>query len=223
MSTPPDTIQQIDYDIDLLQALLWQYNSAINLQAILEAKQAWYDENQTEFWSSWYDNVFNLETADQFGLIVWGIILGLQLYVNIPPPVSQPIWGFGGTNGDVNFDNGNFASTAEPAYLLPVATQRLALQLRYFQLTSAGTVPEINRMLKALFPSGQAWLQDNLNMSQTYIFNFALTFDQRYLFNNYDILPRPAGVASDYSDNTLTYFGFNSFDNNFDNGNGFAE
>jgi len=214
------TIQQFDYEINLLQAILWQYNNAVNLQGLLEAKNAWYEANQTEFWSSWYDNVFNLETADQFGLVVWGIILGLQLYVNVPPPSGAPIFGFSGSiTGSVNFDNGILTTGNGETHVLPVETQRIALQLRYFQLTSSGTVPETNRMLKYLFGDmGTAYLLDLGHMAQEYIFEFPLSADLTYLFDNYDILPRPAGVISTYTNNLTEYFGFNSFNYNFDNG-----
>lgn len=219
---PDDQIQLFDFSVNLLQALLWQYNSAANLQGLLEAKSTWYENNQEEFWSNWYTNVFNLETANQFGLIVWSIILGLPLYVNVGPYVDQPTWGFGGTNGAVNFDNGNFNDSGS-SYLLPIETQRIALQLRYYQLISSGTVPEINRAMKWIFGGlGQVYLIDYNDMTQAFIFNFPVTGDLIYLFNNYDILPRPAGVASSYIDDTLVYFGFNSFNNNFDNGDGFG-
>ena len=56
-------------------------------------------------------------------------------------------------------------------------------------------------------------------MTQMYVFNFPVTWDLAYLFNNYDILPRPAGVSSSVLDATLVYFGFNDFNDNFDNGN----
>ena len=199
---------------------MWQYNDAVNIQGLLEAKTAWYEVNQTEFWSSWYDNVFNLETADQFGLIVWGIILGLQLYVNVPPPVDSPIFSFdGSTTGNVNFDNGILSVGGGETHVFPIEIQRLALQLRYFQLTSSGTVPETNRMLKYLFgDQGTAYLLDLGHMAQEYIFEFALSSDLTYLFDNYDILPRPAGVISTYNSNLTEYFGFNSFNYNFDNG-----
>jgi Protein of unknown function (DUF2612) len=210
-----DTIQQVDYDVNLLQAILWQYTNATNLQGLLEAKDAWYAANQTAFWQDWYTNVFNLATADQFGLIVWGIILGLPLYVNAVP-YEGAVFSF---DAPVGFDQGILGSENGSAYMLPVETQRLALQLRYFQLTSSGTVPETNRMLAYVFANyGKAWLLDYGDMTQAYVFDFPVTFDLQYLFNNYDILPRPAGVASSYIDNTLEYFGFNSFNFNFDNG-----
>lgn len=216
-----DQIQLFDFSVDLLRALLWQYNEAANLQGLLEAKSAWYTANQQQFWADWYNNVFNLETANQFGLHVWSIILGLPLYVNVPPYPDKPTWGF--ASDDVNFDNGNFTDSNGSSYLLPLSTQRRALQLRYTQLISSGTVPEINRALKWIFGDvGASYLIDYHNMTQAYVFEFPVTYDLIYLFNNFDILPRPAGVRSGYIDATLVYFGFNSFNNNFDNGNGFG-
>lgn len=217
--TSNNDIQLFDFNVNLLQTILWQYNNATNLQGLLNAKNTWYLTNQTQFWNEWFQNVFNLQTADQFGLSVWAIILNLPLYVNTPYNSDAPTWGFGGSNGDVNFDNGNFNDVSGTSELLPVNTQRIALQLRYFQLTSSGTVPEINRMLKFVFANyGMAYLTDNHDMTQTYVFNFPVTWDLQYLFNNYDILPRPSGVRSNYVDATLHCFGFNSFNYNFDNG-----
>lgn len=213
-----DQIQQFDFSVNLLKALLWQYNNALNLQGILEYKDTWYSENQSQFWNSWIEDVFDLTTANEFGLHVWSIILGLPLYINSPPYPDEPTFGFEGSGG-VNFDNGILGQANGSSEVLPIETQRIALQLRYFQLVSSGTVPETNRMLKYLFANfGAAYLIDNHDMTQTYIFDFPLTWDLIYLFNNFDILPRPAGVASKYIDATLEYFGFNSFNFNFDRG-----
>jgi Protein of unknown function (DUF2612) len=208
-------IQQFDFSVGLLRAILWQYNEATNLQGLIEAKGIWYEANQTAFWESWLVNVFDLRTANDFGLSVWSVILGLPLYVN-PVPNLGDIFGFDDQTG-FNLDNGIFGDLN--TYQLPTATKRLALQLRYFQLTGSGTVPEINRMLAYVFKDlGRAWLEDYHDMTQAYIFSFPVTADLQYLFNNYDILPRPAGVSSQWIDATLTYFGFAAGDYNFDNG-----
>lgn len=93
------------------------------------------------------------------------------------------------------------------------------MQLRYFQLTSSGTVPETNRMLAYVFRGfGKAWLIDYHDMTQEYVFNFSVPYDLAYIFNNYDLLPRPAGVSSSWTSTTLVYFGFAAGDYNFDNG-----
>lgn len=192
------TIQTFDYSVDVQQALLWQFQQAARLQELLLEKQAWYDAYQKGFWTSFHDDIFNLATANYFGLSVWAIILGQPIVFNNSPNPGQVPWGFGVDNAD--FTQGNFAQKDGFTYVLPAASARILLQLRYFQLTSSGTVPETNRMLKYVFGQGYgpAWLVDNHDMTQTYFFNFPLTPDLVYLFKYLDILPRPAGVASTY-------------------------
>lgn len=192
-------VQGFDFSVDLLRALLWQYNEAANLQGLLERKSQWYGMNQTEFWNDWHTDVFNLATANDFGLNVWSVILGQSIYTNFnPSPSSKKSWGFGAAH--VNFTRGNFNTQSGGTFQLPAEAARLLLQLRYFQLVSSGTVPETNRMLKYLFGTqGAAYLVDNHDMTQTYVFEFTPTSIQQYLFNNFDVLPRPAGVYSSIS------------------------
>lgn len=213
-----DDIQFFDWSVNLMKALLWQYNEAEALQSILQQKQDWYNVNHQQFWFNWVYDVFNLPTANDFGCNVWSIILGLPLFVNIPPDPDKPTFGFDLAEYG-NFDNSNFTDTNGTLFLLPLALKRIALQLRYFQLTTSGTVPEINRFMKFLFGSmGSVYLEDGHDMTQTYIFNFPVTADLAFVLNNLDILPRPAGVGSSWIDATEPFFGFDSAHPNFDNG-----
>lgn len=214
------TIQTFDFSENLLRALLWQYNKADRLQSLMESKQAWFNENQTDFWNAWKRDIFDLRTANEFGLKIWSILLNIPLFVNYEPsPTSKPTWGFGPYR--YNFRGGaNFSSKSGGTASLPLETKRLALRLRYFQLTSAGTVPEINRMLAYLFGSfGGAYLNDKNDMTQEYFFKFALPWHYKYIFDNFDILPRPSGVESSYRDSSQKYFGFGQYRLNFERGN----
>ena len=213
-------IQSFDFSVDVLKALLWQYNKAENLESLLTKKQAWYDANQEQFWTDWLTNVFDLRTANDFGLAVWSIILNLPLFVTNPPDsLSKPTFGFNDPFYK-NFNRGNFSNFRGSATSLSQPVKRLALRLRYFCLQSSGTVPEINRFLKQVFAGfGACYLLDGLNMTQRYIFQFPLTSELKYLFDNFDVLPRPAGVGSGYYDATKKYFGFGEFRLNFNRGN----
>lgn len=212
------TVQAFDYSVNLLRALLWQYNDATRLQGLLERKQAWYDENHAAFWQAWVRDVFDLSTANDFGLSVWAIILDVPLGVNpTPDPVGKPLWAFGSLRE--NFNRGNFTSSTGIG--LTTAQRRLILQLRYFQLVTRGTVPEINEFLIRIFSSdGPAYVVDNLDMTMTYVFGFALPSDMELIFKEFDLLPRPAGVEVNYV--TLAQgdgWGFGRFHTNFTHGN----
>lgn len=195
-----ETIQTFDTSVDVMQTILWQYDGATRLQTLLQEKQAWYDINQTQFWDDWYRDVFDLRTANYFGLSVWAIILGQPIIFNNVGDPAQIAFGFNSHVFHKNFNRSNFARKDGFTYVLGIDAARILLQLRYFQLTSSGTVPETNRMLKYVFGDmGLAYLVDNNDMTQEYIFTFALSADLKFLFTNFDILPRPAGVSSSYS------------------------
>ncbi|NIT55538.1 MAG: DUF2612 domain-containing protein, partial [Aliifodinibius sp.] len=54
-------------------------------------------------------DVFNLDTANDFGLSVWSVILNTPLTVeNNEPEPDNSNWGFG--NNRKNFNNGNFTA-----------------------------------------------------------------------------------------------------------------
>lgn len=210
-------IQLFDFSVDVLQALLWQYNDAARLQSLLRQKQDWYNENQTAFWQDWYDNVFNLLTANDFGLQVWSIILDLPLIVVQAPPGSpEPAWGFEDTHK--NFDNGNFFSTGNTGIALTREQARLVLRLRYFQMTTNATVPEINKILGYLFGPGLVYVLDGYDMTIEYVFTFVPDSQLSFILQKYDLLPRPAGVGYSILVLPENTFGFEGHEN-FSHGN----
>lgn len=211
-------IQAFDFSVNLLRALLWQYNDASRLESLLTQKQAWYDGAQQDFWDDWVRDVFDLRTANAFGLSVWAIILDVPLNTGAgTDDPGKPIFGF--APDDMNFDNGNFALWGNTP--LTVAQQRLLLRLRYFQLTTRGAVPEINAFMKTLFADlGSVYVTDNLDMTARYVFGFSIPEALDVIFSSFDLLPRPAGVRVDYL--TLADgigWGFGQYHLNFSNGN----
>lgn len=239
------TIQEFNYSVNLLKSVLWQYNEAPNLLSLLTQKQEWYDLNQSEFWSSWFNDVFNLQTANLFGLAVWSIILNVPFYVPYEPePNDKPIWGFNDNslyptleNTYVNFFGGNFSSRGD-LVTLTEEQQRFLLRLTYYKLITRGEVGDINRFLDYLVSTsnigftGKMWALDGLNMSMRYVFSTS-DFPANLLDEliRLDILPRPAGVLID--EIIIGYgvtWGFNNNDNyptlenvytNFEQGNFF--
>lgn len=210
-------IQAFDFSVDLMRAILWQYTDAARLIALLQAKQDWYDENQTAFWQNWYDDVFNLQTANDFGLSVWAIILGLPLAVAPDDSAGQDIFGFAAD--DFNFNHGNFASDGAQI-ILTTEQKRLVLRLRYYQLTTRHSVTQANAIMAAVFGPGEVYVVDSLLMKIRYVFAAAPSPQVQFILTNYDLLPRPAGVKADYIvQGEADGFGFGAFHENFNNGN----
>lgn len=210
-------IQEFDFSVDLLQNILWQYNEATALQSIISQKEAWYIENHTQFWTNWMVDVFDLNTANDFGLAVWAIILNIPLVVATNPQPGKVAFGFGPNRA--NFGHGNFAPSVQ-GFSLTTAEKRLVLKLRYFQLVTRGAAPEINAFLAYVFGPGAVYVADGLEMKIRYIFSSPVPAQLQLVFNAFDILPRPAGVGSGIAQiDPLASFGFGPYRNNFNNGN----
>lgn len=158
-----------DYSVRLLNTVLWQYDNAEALKSLLTQKTAWINTNNAQFWKDWYDNVFNLQTANDFGLSVWGKIL------NFPRQITLK-------DGTV--------------YNLSTEQYRIILMGQLQKFRMRGTVPEINRWLNTVFgKQGRAYVLDGLDMTTVFVFEFKPTSDQQFLIDNVDFLPRPAGVG----------------------------
>lgn len=213
------TVQAFDYSVNVLRALLWQYNRASKLESILTSKQLWYLQNQTEFWTDWFRDVFDVRTVNAFGAQVWSRILGVRLSIETNPVIAgAPQWGFGPYAQ--NFTRGNFAQGGSGSVVLSIEQQRLVLRLRYFQLITRCTVPEINRFMASVFGDlGKVYVQDLNDMSFiVYVFDFSPDSQLSFILQNYDLLPRPATVGVSYIVTARDVFGFGEFNENFENG-----
>lgn len=209
-------IQAFDFSVNLLQAILWQYNDAVRLQSLLEDKSLWYETEHSEFWADWFVDVFDLRTANDFGLVVWAIILNVPLTITSGENENVDLWGFGEFRR--NFNRGNFAPSST-GIRLTTEQKRLVLQLRYFQLVTRGAVPEVNKFLAYVFKDmGRVYMLDGLDMTITYVFQFAPPPILLYVLENYDVLPRPAGVGVNYVVAVRDSFGFGAFHRNFNRG-----
>lgn len=206
-------IQTFNYSVNLLQSIIWQYDEATHLVSLLNQKQAWYNTNQTQFWQNWFTNVFNLQTANNFGLSVWSYILNIPLFFLVEMEASdKPNWGFNAfttpptlENTYLNYQNSNF-STIGSVLTLTTEQQRFLLRLKYFQLSNRVDVTDVNTFLNYLISTsnigwaGNIWMLDNLNMTITYEFTVA-GFPPILLqiIQQFDVLPRPTGVSIIYS------------------------
>lgn len=176
------TIFEYNPSIDLTKHIFWQYNNAPALNSLINSKQSWYNENQTDYWTNWVKNVLNITSANDYGLAIWGILLGI--------PRTYLV------------DGENISLSKEQFRTVILARLRL-LHMRC-------TVPEINKLLKFLFGKyGKAYVTDNFDMTMIYHFNFNLTALQIAVLQNVTLLPRPAGVKQILVALGDNVFGFN--------------
>ena len=205
------TVQQFDFSVNVLQSLIWQYNDATSLQTLIEKKQEWIDENWRDFWDNWYRDVFDLRTANDFGLSVWSKILGVQF--TLSEDIPTVVFSFDG--GGQTFDNAGFLSGG--ALVLTKEQKRTILQLRYRQMTSKATVDDVYYAVSQILSGGG--VLDNLDMSMTLTMSDYPDGYSLFILDNYEhVIPRPAGVKFNRRFGYSNWFGFEgsggqSFDN----------
>ena len=219
-------IQEFDFSVDVLRVLLWEFNDAETLEGLLREKQAFYDLVQQNFWQDWLRDVFDLRTANDFGLAVWTNILGVPLFNDTGvSPDSYPAFGFD-TSDPLqpiqNFNNGNFATSSDNFINLDTTQRRILLQVRYFQLTTSGTVSEINEFFANLVGPGIVYVIDNLDMTLNYVFTIRPPSNLLLVAEQFDIIPRPSGVGITLVFTNIPRWGFGPFRRNFERGNFFT-
>ena len=151
--------------------ILWQYDNAPNFNALIAMKQNFYDDAVSDFWERWIVDVLNIQTANEFGLTLWGFLLNLE----------RPLY------------------TNENDELVPIPTEsyRLLLNAKLYKNSHAPTFSNVNTFIRQIFfnhPDNKSYVQDNLNMSITYILDFFPTAEEEIVLKLNDFLPRPSGV-----------------------------
>lgn len=189
-----------DLSVDLKRAIIWQYEKADKLKAIVEAQNDAHNKLVQEFWERWERDVFNIDTATAFGLSIWARILNVDLSVNFAPQPDKVAFGFGPNRRNFASPSG-FGSRDGGSVGLTVEQARLVIRARYFSLTERPTVSNINEFLKRYFWRGESkvYVTDPLDMSFVlYTFNYTPDGELAFLLDNMDFLPRPSTVGVSY-------------------------
>jgi hypothetical protein len=157
----------VPFNGDVTQSLKWMQSNAPNITSLVNQKSNWYAQFQTQFWANWQEYIFNLQTANTFGLMIWCIILGVpsQLFGLYPGNTSFAYGAYrqnyvysgeGYAIMDPNMQGGNFYGGGDTT-VLNLNEVVYALQLRYASLVSNGRISFINRMLNFIFNGGKPW------------------------------------------------------------------
>lgn len=147
--------------------------------------------------TSFYDLIWNVLTAQGYGLDVWGRIVGVERAIQIPGDVT--LFGFNEPGSSwTGFDQGGFYSgeNINQNYVLTDADFRTLILAKAAGNISDGAIPSVNQILLTLFSGrGDCYVADGLNMTLTYTFTFPLTPVELAIVSQLNVLPNPAGVV----------------------------
>jgi hypothetical protein len=146
-----------------------------------------------------YTKVWNIDTATGWGLDFWGKIVGVGRVLTI---TTGEYLGWAESVDAQPFNQGIFYAgvTESENYPLSDDAYRVLILAKALANITDCTIPGINDILQLLFPDrGNCYVQDNNDMSLTYVFTFSLSPVEEAIILQSGVLPRPAGVEINVS------------------------
>ncbi len=207
---------------DVWETIISQYANSPILTKLITDFAGWVD--QTKNLDDFFDLIWNVDTAQGYGLDVWGRIVGVNRIVT----VTQGDW-FGFEEGDWQpFGQAPLFSGVPDTdnYTLSDQAYRLLILTKAFANICINTIPVMNQMLMTLFPHrGNAYVTEGNppiawfgflesttasgfnqqafydgealpRMTMTYTFDFGLTPVELAIVQTSGVLPKPTGVLA---------------------------
>lgn len=196
--------------INVEQTIISQYANSPTLVQLITNVNEYIDPRANI--EAFLQLVWNVDTAQGFGLDIWGKIVGVSRLLQIPG--NDPIVGF--DNASVPKDwfpmsFGRFALENEvaTAFSLDDPAYRVLIYAKALANIITTTAPAMNQLLRNLFPGrGRAYVRDLGNMSMQFVFNFSLTNVEYAMITQSGVLPHPAGVFYSVLVTSQGLFGF---------------
>lgn len=182
---------------DVAQTIVSQYAASPTIMRLVSDMAGYIDP--TVNLDAFYDLVWNVETAEGWGLDVWGRIVDVGRVVQVPS--GEITLGFVEANpgSSVPFGEGVFyaGTGATENYALSDDAYRTLIYAKALANICDGSIPAINRILRLLFPGrGNCYCTDGLDMTMTYTFDFALTAVELAIVSQSNALAKPAGIVA---------------------------
>lgn len=184
-----------DAPFDWQQTIQSKFANSTNLLTYLDLLSQNLDS--TANIENFYDQVWNIDTAEGWGLDFWGEIVGVSRILT----VTSQYFGFANAN-DVNivgFDQAPLYSGQSLTGNVSLTDDafRTLIRAKAAANISDCSIPSINAIMTTLFgSSGVCYCTDGLDMTMTYVFEFTLSPVQISIIETAGVLPRPAGVSA---------------------------
>ena len=195
--------------IDFEKTIISQYGNSPTILQLVQNMNAYLDP-RADF-DSFFDYVWNVDTAQGFGLDIWGRIVNIRRELQIP---NAPVY-FGFKDalpGSYPFDEAPFYDGTPPAtqtYKLADDAYRKLILTKALANIASSNAPSLNQLLQNMFADrGRCYVNDMGGMQFRYSFEFDLTSQEYAIVTQSGVLPRPAGVNAILFQSALPLFGF---------------
>lgn len=190
--SPIGDIEQFDY----WDTIISQFANSAALTQLIANFDSYID--QTANMANFFDMIWNVDTAQGYGLDVWGRIVGVVRALHVSTGVEN--FGFKealpGSNpfGQQSF---YFGTSLTNNFNLSDAAFKVLIFAKALANISDGSIKSINQLLLNLFPNrGNCYVTDGGNMTMIYNFSFLLSSVELAILGQSGVLPKPVGVSS---------------------------
>lgn len=196
--------------IDYLETVISQY---ANSPRLLQLLSNWNEDLDPRVdLDLFYESVWNIATAEGYGLDVWGRIVGVSRTIRSPSPTGD-VFGFSEGAGYQPFGQAPFYSPRSSLtnITLSDADFRTLILVKAMSNISGCSTPVLNAALTQLFgTSGRSYVIDAGGMKIRYVFEFILSSQEYAILTTSGAIPKPAGVEMTVLQiDPETTFGFN--------------
>lgn len=189
------------------RTIISQYSNSETLVKLIHNMDEYIDPRSDI--DQFYNFVWNVDTAQGFGLDTWGRIVDIGRELHIP----EVEW-FGYSEalpGSFPFEEKPFfnGGGATNVYRLEDDAYRKLILTKAMANIISTNAPSMNQLLQNLFSDrGRCYVNDMGNMAMRYTFEFDLTPVEYAIVTQSGALPRPAGVLLYGFDSPFPIFGF---------------
>ena len=178
--------------IDVEKTIISQYGNSPTIRQLINNMNDYLDP-RADF-EEFFNYVWNVDTAQGFGLDIWGNIVGVSRSLTLTG--NDRPFGFSQATGCYPFNDGVFYQAGQTnTYVLSDDAYRVLILTKALSNISSCSAPALNQLLQNLFPGrGAAYVLDLGSMKMRYVFNFTLLPYEFAIISQGNVLPRPAGV-----------------------------
>lgn len=178
------------------KTVLSQYANSPILNQLILNMDSYLD--QTINFQSFYDLVMNVDTAQGYGLDVWGRIVNVSRTLSVT--TTETYLGFEEAGAPAQpFNQAPFFAGEQISdnFVLTDTAYRTLIFAKALANICDGSIPAINQILLNLFPNrGNCYVIDGLDMTMTYKFEFVLSSVELAIIAQSGALPKSTGVSA---------------------------
>ncbi|HHS1136544.1 TPA: DUF2612 domain-containing protein [Salmonella enterica subsp. enterica] len=175
--------------------VLAQYAASPRLNALINSFNAALSPDS--FINDFYDLIWNIDTAEKYGLDVWGKIVGVSRRLTVKDDFNYLGFSEARMDNPRPFNQAPFYSGKSVTRTVDLSDEiyrRLILMKAMSNITDC-SVPDINRMLRFMFGKNRrAYVLNDGGLRMSYIFEFALSSAELAIIQSSGALPSPPGV-----------------------------